>query len=163
MDAVASVNIAWRQSLESLVFAANKLPHRKITRWRSSFSGKQCVRGHEMEIVLFPLAAMFLTSYFYYQHGGVETSILVRCVTSAHGVLGILLFISAMTIGFTGNHNESNFKPFLISYLLPVSSILLSFILFRGNKKIHLLQIINIISLLVSFFIGGMSVTGRWL
>ena len=121
------------------------------------------VRGHEMEIVILPLAAMFLTSYFYYQHGGVETSILVRCVTSAHGVLGILLFISAMTIGFTGNHNESNFKPFLISYLLPVSSILLSFILFRGNKKIHLLQIINIISLLVSFFIGGMSVTGRWL
>lgn len=88
-----------------------------------------------MEIVILPLAAMFLTSYFYYQHGGVETSILVRCVTSAHGILGILLFISAMTIGFTGNHNESNFKPFLISYLLPVSSILLSFILFHGNKK----------------------------
>lgn len=115
MDAVASVNIAWRQSLESLVFAANKLPHRKITRWRSSFSGKQCVRGHEMEIVIFPLAAMFLTSYFYYQHGGVETSILVRCVTSAHGILGILLFISAMAIGFTGSHNESNFKPLWFS------------------------------------------------
>ncbi len=29
MGAVASVNIAWRQSRESLVFAANKLLHRK--------------------------------------------------------------------------------------------------------------------------------------
>ncbi|MOA36708.1 hypothetical protein D3C78_1582470 [compost metagenome] len=106
---------------------------------------------------------MYLTSYFYYQYAEPGTPLIVRCIISAHGILGIIIYILAMAVGFTGNHNENNFKFLLAAYSLPAASIILSFILFRGNKKIHLLQIINVIAFLASIFIGGMSVTGRWL
>jgi Ni,Fe-hydrogenase I cytochrome b subunit len=53
--------------------------------------------------------------------------------------------------------------PFLVLLLLPLSLIVDSFFLFRGRRIFHWLQVLNILCLIWTGFVGGMAVTGHWL
>jgi hypothetical protein len=112
---------------------------------------------------MLPILGMLLVSYCYFVAAPVDTPITMRLLTSAHGVMGVILLTIAMAADLSKNHNQVYFETYQVLYSIPALSILFSLIYFRGDKSIHLMQIINIPALLVSFFIGSLSITGTLL
>jgi chromate transport protein ChrA len=71
-----------------------------------------------------------------------------RISSSAHGLLGAILFGCAIYMWRSGRSGDSFAQPYTWLFVLPVISVIASFFLFRGNKWIHLLQIPNLICML---------------
>lgn len=84
-----------------------------------------------------------------------------RVLVSAHGAAIALLYVLAWIVLITGRSNLRLGTPFLLLLILPVLLITLSFAFYRGRKVVHWLQIINMVCLLWTGFVGTMLVTGE--
>lgn len=109
-----------------------------------------------------PIIAL-LVSVLYFVRSDAGDSLLRRSVTSAHGVAIAALYIIAMTVAVTRRFDPSLGTPFTIALLLPVALIVASFLLYRGSKTIHWLQVPNVACLVWTGFMGGMAIAGQWL
>ena len=88
----------------------------------------------------------------------------VRLMVSAHGALGTLLYSGALLWWYLSpTYRPWATLPFLLAFVMPLSSIIFSFFKFRGPKILHLLQLLNLNALIYALFIGGMAVSGDWL
>jgi len=98
--------------------------------------------------------------YFY---AGRSSKIIQRVLFSAHGLLGASYLIIAMLIWRNGLSSVEFELVYTLLFILPLASIVISFFYFSGNKKIHLLQIINLLGLAWCWFVGIMAITDNWL
>jgi hypothetical protein len=86
-----------------------------------------------------------------------------RFLTSAHGLAMCALYLVAMTVSFTRQSNLRYGTSFALALLVPLALMVVSLLLYRGNKKLHWLQVPNAACLVWIGFVGGMAVTGDWL
>lgn len=86
-----------------------------------------------------------------------------RVAVSVHGAAIALLFLGAMLFGAFGGPKQEYGEIYSLLLLLPIESIVYSLMRFTGKKWIHILQAINLIWLIMTFFVGGMAVTNAWI
>ena len=86
-----------------------------------------------------------------------------RFAVSMHGAAIAVLFIGALLTTSYGQPKQEYGQFYVLLLLVPAASILYSVWRFTGRKWLHLLQIINLIWLVLAFFIGGMAVTDLWI
>lgn len=86
-----------------------------------------------------------------------------RILASAHGAVITAIYMGAMTVFLAQKANPKFITPFLFSLLVPLLLIAVSFFVYRGRKTVHFLQLLNLLCLGWTFFIGSMAVTGDWL
>lgn len=108
-------------------------------------------------------ALAFLTSVAYFKSSPKSESLNKRIIVSAHGVVIAALYMVAMTIFWAQKADPKFITPFLFSMVVPLLLITVSFIFYRGRKVIHFLQLLNLLCLGWTFFVGSMAVTGDWL
>lgn len=84
-----------------------------------------------------------------------QLNLVKRIVVSGHGIFILLAFLLAILVRpYTAENNDLAGGAFLLLLSVGVLSILFSFIFFRGNKWLHLLQVPNI-GIALSFFLYG--------
>jgi len=111
-----------------------------------------------------PALVMCAVSGVYYAYDTGEPKRSVRLMVSAHGVLGTLLYACALLWWYLSpTYRPWATLPFILAFVLPLSSIVFSFCKFRGPKVVHLVQLLNVSALAYALFIGGMAVSGEWL
>ena len=86
-----------------------------------------------------------------------------RFAASGHGAVICILYLTAMACWILGVSKRSYGFPFAVLLLFPVLLMGLSFFLYRGPRFVHGFQVLNLLCLAWTFFIGGMAVTGDWL
>ena len=86
-----------------------------------------------------------------------------RLLASAHGAVITTLYMGAMAIFWAQKANPQFITPFLLLLPVPLVLIVVSFFIYRGRKAIHFLQLLNLLCLGWTFFVGSMAVTGDWL
>lgn len=108
-------------------------------------------------------AIMAAVSVTYFFADARRPAYAARVISSAHGVLGMLLYFGALVSNPQPQYRPSLAIAYLALYILPVAAIVVSFFTFRGPRLVHLLQIPNLLALYWALFVGGMAVTGDWL
>jgi uncharacterized membrane protein len=108
-------------------------------------------------------AIMFVVSLTYFLADARRPAYGVRAISSAHDILGLLLYFGALLSNTNPQYRPYLAIPYAVLYILPVAAIVVSFFTFRGTRLVHLLQIPNLLALFWSLFVGGMAVTGDWL
>lgn len=103
------------------------------------------------------LAAMALISIAYFV-GDTHSPLWSRLIASAHGVLGAILLMAAVAVADAGKASRSLEGPYCWCFLLPIASIVYSFIAFRGNRSLHLLQAPNLVCLAAALFFGAITI-----
>src|SRR6185436_19064632 len=90
------------------------------------------------------LAAIFMlvVSVAYFRASSRSMSLTRRLVVSAHGAVGVLLFIVAFAVAGHGRPEYGVF--YLCLFVVPFVLIGIALALFRGNTKVHVLQFPNI-------------------
>ena len=112
--------------------------------------------------MLAPVLALSVSAVYFFTSPKTEV-LSKRLLASAHGLSIAALYLVAMTI-FWANSAHPKFQvPFLFSLAIPALLIGTSFFVYRGSKTVHFLQLLNLLCLGWTFFIGSMAVTGRWL
>lgn len=112
-------------------------------------------------LAIVPLLAIFVSAvYFFAAPKG--QNIWHRLAVSAHGITIAILFISAMALYISGYSDPRYAIPFICLLLLPIGLIGYSVCRYKGESFIHGFQLFNVISLVLTFFIGVMAVTGDW-
>jgi hypothetical protein len=86
-----------------------------------------------------------------------------RMATSVHGASMAVLYFGALGIHSLGMANPKLGKAYWLSLLIPCGFALYAMARFSGNKKIHLLQLANLLAAFWIWFVGTMAVTGNWL
>jgi hypothetical protein len=86
-----------------------------------------------------------------------------RLLASSAGMFIAAIYCLAGTIALLGLSRPGLATLFAVALLLAIGLIGLSFRLYRGRKRVHLLQFINVACLAWTGFVGGMATTGRWL
>ena len=119
------------------------------------------VRVHR--VFIFPVLLAVAISVIYFRNSPRTEPLARRLLASAHGVVIAVLFISAIAIWLSGHSQERLGTPFQLLLLIPLALMIASFFLFKGPKATHLLQILDVVCLLWTWFVGGMAVTGDWL
>ena len=109
------------------------------------------------------LAVLPLMTSVVYFHASPVTPLAKRVGASAHGLFIALLHLGTVYIAAAQLHGDQYRTPFFVLCLVAAALVGYSFWAFRGNKKIHWLQAINVLWLFGLLFLGGMAVTGRWL
>lgn len=104
-----------------------------------------------------------LVSAVYFVRSRADPSLLRRILSSAHGVAVATLYILAMLVFVTRRSDPALATPFTVTLLVPATLMVVSFILYRGAKTVHLLQVPNVACLAWTWFMGVMAVTGQWL
>ncbi len=87
-----------------------------------------------------------------------------RLVSSVHGVVLMFAAIYSWLASFYTTIAEHGFELLVFQTLLLIG-IFFSFysiFTFRGPRVVHLTQVGNVISLLVIWFVGAMSITHDW-
>src|SRR5215470_2878812 len=105
--------------------------------------------------LLAPILATAVSAiYFYFSPNSVSTG--RRVLASAHGVSIAVLYLGAMTVFWTSTASSNYQAPFLIALVIPIALIIATFFVYLGPKKLHFLQVLNVLCLLWTFFIGSM-------
>lgn len=111
---------------------------------------------------LAPLLALGTSAVYFITSPATQT--LTRKVgASAHGASIAALYIGALTFSAVGSAKPSYGIPFIALLLVPAALILLSLIWYEGRRPIHALQLVNVLCLVWTFFLGSMAITGNWL
>lgn len=114
------------------------------------------------QFLLAPLLAIGVSAIYFFTSPKTQP-IGSRIAASAHGITIAVIYFFAMAV-FRANKAQPMYgSSFVMLQLLPILLAVLSFFLYKGRKTVHLLQILNLICLVWTFFIGGMAVTGQWL
>jgi hypothetical protein len=111
---------------------------------------------------LWPLVAL-VVSVIYFITSPTSQPLGQRFLLSAHGALTAFLYFGAMTIWWTGHSGDHWLLPLWLVFLASLGSVTASFILFRGKKAVHFLQIPNLLALAWTAFIASMALPGDWL
>jgi hypothetical protein len=109
-----------------------------------------------------PLIAMLISAIYFFGSKA-DDSLFRRILTSIHGFAMTALYAIAWAISMTRQSDAGYGVPYAIGLLVPAALIVLALFRFRGNKKLHWLQIPNVACLVWIGFIGGMAITGDWL
>ena len=109
-----------------------------------------------------PILAL-ATSAIYFATSPPNQKLSWKLGASAHGASIAALYVAALVVNEIGSPSPSYGTPFTISLLIPCGLILLSLNLYKGRKSVHVLQLINIVCIAWTFFIGSMAITGNWL
>ena|ERR1035437_400095 len=112
--------------------------------------------------LLAPIVALVISAA-YFMSSPLSKPLSKRILASAHGVVITAIYMGAMTIFWAQKANPKFITPFLFSLLIPLFLIAVSFFVYQGRKTIHSLQLLNLLCLGWTFFIGSMAVTGDWL
>ena len=112
--------------------------------------------------LLAPILALVI-SVVYFRSSPRTEPLSKRILASAHGAVITAIYMGAMTVFWAQKANPKFITPFLFSLLVPLLLIVVSFFVYRGRKTIHFLQLLNLLCLGWTFFIGSMAVTGDWL
>jgi hypothetical protein len=115
------------------------------------------------EQTFMPAFVAAASSVFYFRGSPVSEPIKTRLLVSAHGVAILLLYLSAMTVFWTGHSSRNLAVPFELACLIPIALMLVCFLIFRGNRITHIWLIVNTVCLILVWFFGGMAVTDDWL
>jgi hypothetical protein len=86
-----------------------------------------------------------------------------RIAVSAHGFSLAVIYLFAAAAHETGHSRPEFVWPFLATFVLPVTSIVLSLVWYPGRKMLHLLLVPLLYCALWIAFIGSIAVTGDWL
>jgi hypothetical protein len=105
----------------------------------------------------------FAVSIIYFLFSPKSQPLLVRLLASAHGAVIAIIFFLSLTLSNLVEPSPNFGKPFFIFYLALLALIVASLFLFKGRKIIHGLQVVNLLGLVWTYFIGGMAITGVWL
>jgi F0F1-type ATP synthase assembly protein I len=111
---------------------------------------------------LAPLLAVAV-SVIYFCRSPQTEPIMRRIAASAHGIAIALIYVGALSLNFAHLESQRWSTPFSIILLLPLMLIVLFVLLFRGHPETHWFQLLNLLCLAWTAFIGGMAVTGDWL
>ena len=103
---------------------------------------------------------MIVISAAYYFMDGSEHNDWVRLFVSIHGLAAAFLYVCALIS--KGNHPWMAL-PYLFAHMFPVASIIYGFFRFSGSKFLHLSQIVNVVCMMYTIFVGGMAISGDWL
>jgi hypothetical protein len=89
----------------------------------------------------------------------------LRFFISMHSILILITLVGVMHIGLGLHIYHNTMIGFLFVFLLILSttSIIASFEYFKGSRWFHLLHLWNLFALLLTAFIGTMSLTNDWL
>ena len=111
-----------------------------------------------------PALLLLTISALYFVLDKKDTPMRQRVLTSAHGAIGFSLFLGAYLVGavFSG-YRPYLAWPYLLSFLVPLASIVYALGKYRGPKLLHLLQGPSMFAMLWAMFVGGMAITGDWL
>jgi hypothetical protein len=104
-----------------------------------------------------------LVSIAYFWASPHSLSFSQRVAVSVHGAAIALLFIGALLTTSYGHAKQEYGQLYGVLLLVPVVFILYSVWRFTGRKWLHILQVVNLIWLVLAFFIGGMAVTDLWM
>lgn len=111
-----------------------------------------------------PALVMCAVSGVYYACDIREPRRSVRLMVSAHGVVGALLYLGALLFWYLSpTYRPWATLPFLLAFVLPLSSIVFSLLRFKGPRVLHLTQFLNLGAMVYALFIGGMAISGDWL
>src|SRR5258706_1783070 len=102
-------------------------------------------------------------SVIYYVMAPMDTPLSRRILVSAHGAAMSILYVGAMTVALLGASRPTYGTPFLVFMAIPVLFAILAMRFYQGNRMIHLLQVVNVLCLAWTGFMGRMAVTGKWL
>jgi hypothetical protein len=113
----------------------------------------------------FMLTPLFtpVVSVLYFRASPRSQRLPLRLAASAHGIAITLTFVFGIAFPYFGSPDAAFGQPFQIACLLCVSIMLSSFFLFQGKKVFHFLQLINLLGVASTLFLGGMAITGVWL
>ena len=110
----------------------------------------------------FHLPAFFavLISIAYFRACAPDQPLPRRALASAHGVTIAALYVGAWAVYLTHHASDAWARPYGHLMAVPVGFIVVSFILFRGKRMVHLLQVPNLFCLLWVWLRGTVVVTG---
>jgi hypothetical protein len=110
-----------------------------------------------------PLLCLGISAAYYFASPQGEP-IWRRLTVSAPGALISALYFTVM-FRFWGYSNRApEYEvPFCFMLAVPLCLIVISLILFRGPKALHLLQLLNFIFLAWTWFMGSMAISGDYL
>jgi hypothetical protein len=111
-------------------------------------------------IVLAAIPAATSVVYFLFPPA---TPLAQRLLVSAHGLYIAALYLGALVIGALQLHQRAYGPFFQALCVAAVGLIVHAVYAFQGNKKIHWLQVLNVLWLIATFLVGTMAVTGEWL
>jgi heme/copper-type cytochrome/quinol oxidase subunit 4 len=104
--------------------------------------------------LMVPLSALAV-SVAYYRNSPTTQPVLLRLLASAHGV-SIALLWSLMLFWIAQSQDAAwRLTAFECLLLLPVALIIVSFFVFQGPRKVHLLQAVNLGSLIYVGLVGA--------
>lgn len=108
---------------------------------------------------------MIAISVIYFLADSRKNELSARLLTSSHGILGAFIYLGAMCLHYFKplEYRPHLAVPFAILCMVPLVAMFYSFFTFRGNRMVHILQILNLWALTWTLFIGGMAVTGDWI
>jgi len=110
------------------------------------------------EVLAAPLLAAFVSVVYFIASPG---PICQRLIASAHGAAIVMLYALAWLFIIAGISRPSLLLPFVVSLLLPAALIAASFLVYKGPKAVHWLQVLNVACLLWTAFTGAMLITGQ--
>jgi len=102
-------------------------------------------------------------SYTYFTASPNGESFGRKVVTSAHGASITALYFAAGFVMWAGKSNSLFEGPWDIAGLIVLLLMIVSLSFFRGPKWLHLLQLLNLILLAETWFLGSMVITGNYL
>lgn len=109
-----------------------------------------------------PILALAISGIYFFTSPAAQ-ALSRRLVASLHGAVIAALYLGALMFNAAGISKPGYGIPFLATSLLPVALIALSFVLYEGRRSLHALQMVNLLCMTWTFFIGGMAITGEWL
>jgi hypothetical protein len=115
-----------------------------------------------LQLWIWPVLAL-LVSVVYFRAVEYGLGVWRRVLLSAHGASIAVLHVSAFTIWLTGVSHIKYGKPFAFALLVPVALMAYALAAFRGKRSVHWLQVLNLVALFWTAFIGSMAITGEWL
>ena len=113
-------------------------------------------------IFLFPAIVPVLIGILYFLRSG-DMAKVPRIAVSVAGPLISFLYLVSLAIGLQGYGNAKFTQAFSASLIVPCLLILHSLVQYRGPKKIHTLQTLNVLALIDTYLIGTMAITDTWL
>ncbi len=94
-----------------------------------------------------------------------SNKVYLRFFISMHSILILVTLVGVMYVGLELHIYHNKIIGFLFVFLLILSttSIIASFEYFKGSRWFHILHLWNLFALLLTAFIGAMSLTNDWL
>jgi hypothetical protein len=108
-----------------------------------------------------PCLVMFYVSYAYFKADRSDASLRVRLATAGHGASAAILYLSALLISAVTHPRLDIASVLFVLYVLPAVLTVFSLASYRGPKRMHALQFLNVPVMLITAFVGLILVAVR--